>query len=72
MAVNKNTIITAVGCPHLTMGKAGLHQYFFEYNNPERGIYMQRKTFHVRKLTQFTLEKWAELGQQFVATLEAK
>lgn len=72
MATNSKTILAAIDCPHLTMGKAGLHQYYFDYTNADAGIYMQRKTIHVRKLTQFDLEKWARIGKEFVATVEGK
>lgn len=72
MAINKTTIIAAIGCPHLTLGKAGLHQYFLDYTNANAGIYMKRKTIHVRKLAQFDLEQWARIGKEFVATVESK
>jgi hypothetical protein len=72
MAINKTTIIAAIGCPHLTLGKAGLHQYYLDYTNAEAGIYMERKTFHVRKLSQFDLEKWATIGKEFVTYVESK
>lgn len=70
MATNKTTILAAVGNANLTFGKAGLHQYYFEYSNGALGVYMQRKTIHVRTLSQFPIEKWATIGKEFCATFE--
>lgn len=72
MAINKTTILAAIGCPHLTLGKAGLHQYYLDYTNADAGIYMKRKTIHVRKLAQFDLEKWERIGKEFVTETEGK
>jgi len=72
MATNKTTILAAIDCPYLTFGKAGLHHYYFEYTNGSAGIYMQRKSIHVRTLTQFDIEKWATIGKEFVAQMESK
>ena len=72
MAANKKTIIAAIGNPNLKFEKAGLHQYYFEYTDAEAGIYCERKTFHVRTVSQFPLEKWVTLGNEFIAGLVAK
>lgn len=72
MAVTAKTILAAVECPHLTFGKAGLHHYYFDYTNADAGIYMERKSIHVRKLSQFPIEKWATIGKEFVKSVESK
>lgn len=68
--ITANAIVNAIGSPHVTFFKVGLHHYAFEYTNAALGIYMQRKDIHPRTLSQFSLEKWAEIGKAFVATLE--
>ncbi len=70
MATNKTTILAAIDCPYLTFGKAGLHHYYFEYTNGSAGIYMQRKSIHVRKLTQFPLDHWVNIGKESVGQMQ--
>lgn len=68
--ITATAIINAVGNPCMTFVKVGLHHYAFEYSNGALGIYKQRKDVHVRTLSHFSIEKWAEIGKAFVATLE--